>query len=93
MHIFCLFYFFERGEGGLFIRMVIYCYHQQKQSSRSQCAVMHADTGLPFIDKLIMQPFLFINELIKVTSPSLICVYSYFVQPRINVTVCLILNL
>lgn len=47
---------------------------------------MHADTGLPFIDKLIMQPFLFINEPIKVTSPSLICVYSYtdnnFVQLR-----------
>lgn len=79
--------------GGLFKRIVIYSYYQQKQSSGSQSAFMHADTELPFIDKLIMQPFLFINELIKVTSPSLICVYSYFVQPRINVTVCLILNL
>lgn len=85
MHIFCLVYFFFEG-GGLFKRIVIYCYYQQKQSSGSQSAFMHADTELPFIDKLIMQPFLFINELIKVASPSLICVYSYtdnkFVQLR-----------
>lgn len=42
------------GGWGGYLLMVIYCYYQQKLSSCSVCAVMHADTVLSFIQQQLV---------------------------------------